>query len=405
MIQNPPRKKAPLNPGPVGGAPGHLGRVRAGGALLLLGIIVRMMGTIALIASSPSVRFGDTLFLLTSSVFFVLAGLVSLSRPGWKQWPRGWGLLALLGLLAAEGLGVLGLMSLVAEHEVSAAFLLVSAHPTAMIVAAGGLLGHIYALLRPGASMRRLSAGVLGMVIFFLVCWGGLGAYAVATESEVAAIFTFFSMMPLPFLAVATSLIMMAQISLSRPQACAAVADGLAQAGLTALPAETLPDGARVKAAAPGVVVSVRLDDARLPLAFTVSVDLPPGMEGLRISRRTPRSRAPRLGDMVLDQLVAVEGADPAEIAGRLAEGHSAVLAIIHGRPGSGVFGGKIHLRAAIGAGLRILPGSSARQIAEMRALVTQSVEEVLALREVLSAGAARPAAEQRARAPEGLRV
>ncbi|MFT4977809.1 MAG: hypothetical protein ACI8S6_003716, partial [Myxococcota bacterium] len=317
-----------------------------------------------------------------------------------------WGLLALGGLLAAEGAGLLGLLALAAGSEGGAALLLVGLHPAAMVVAAGGLLGHIRSLLRPGASMRRLATAVLAMVVFFLLGWAGMGALAIVLESEIAAVLAFLCMMPLPPLATAVALLMIAQASLSRSQAVAAVTAGLVEAGLTALPATPLPDGARIQVVSDGLPCAlwVRLDDARLPLAFTVSAALPPDMSGLRVARRGPRSRAPQLGDMVLDQLISVEGMPPGDAAALFAEEHSSVLAVIHGHPGSGVRDGAVHLRAAIGAGLRIMPGSTARQRAELQALVTRSVQEVLALRAVLAAEPPPTAATQRAKLPESAR-
>jgi len=403
MIQNPPRAKLPIDPGPVGGAPGHLGRVRWGGVLLLLAIGARLLGTVVLIAAVDDPGVLGVFPGVFSSLLFVVTGLVALSRPG-RLLPRGWAPVALAGLLAAELSVVLGSAALVLGLEQSAGLLLLAAHPGAMAVAAGGLLGHIRSLLRPGASMRTLSAFILVVVVAFLALWSLLGALGMATGRDGYFGLMVLTMLPLPIMATATSLVMMAQSGLPRLRAVVAVRTGLGAAGCRLLLDEPLPDGRYFLATRDGREVSVRVDDARLPLGVTVSAQLPAALSGLRITQRSARSHAPKLGDMVIDQLVAVEGMDPDAAAVLFSSEHSTLLSIIHGRPGSGVYDGAVHLRAAIGPGLRILPGSVSRQERELTALIERSVAEVSALVALLERApeAQAQAQAQRPRVPQG---
>lgn len=404
MIQSPPRKPTPRDPGPVGGAPGHLGRVRLGGALLLVAIPTRFLGTLTmlpLLSDLSGIHLGNVFFLGMSALMFSLAGGVSLSRVGWPHQPRGWGLVAAIGLFVAEVTVLFGLTQALAVKAIPSALSLLVVHPLAMAVAAGGLMGHMRALLRPGASMRRLTTGFLGMVMALLVFWAGMGAVGILLNVPLAIGLMIVGMLPLPVLAMLTSMMMMIQLGLSRAQASTAIIDALISARATDIRPTHRSDGVDFHASCRGLPVSVRLDDARLPLAVTVSVPLPPQASGLCVVKRTPGSRAPKLGNMVLDQLVAIDGLPPAEAAALLGSDHSALLEIIHGHPGSDICDGAIHLRAASGPGLKIFPGAAAGQQTALHKLIKHSVDDVLALHAVLcgpeaEAAPARPLAQLR---------
>ena len=402
-MRSPPRpsRKAARDPGPIGHAPGHLAQVRLGGGLLITAVIVRFLAVLGLLGADTV----GALLLLMSSGLFVASGAVSLRDPGRWAWRSRPGRGALLGLLGAEAMAVIGALYVLSgarwapwqsHADDGLTFLLATLHAALLVVAAGGLLGHIRQLLRPGAALRTLSSGLLVGVIALLSGW----AVAVPLGME----WLMICMIPLPPLALAVGMLMIAQRGLAHAQAVAAVERGLLAAGADIVRQEALPGGATWELRLGTASATLHLDDARLPLAVEVTAPVPASLSALRITpRRSSRARGVPTGDVMLDQLVCVEGVSEADAARLLAGQHGALLSVTQGRPGSAVRDGEVCLRAAVGVGSALMVPSSSAQALALESLVQSALHDATDLAAVLTQRATPSAADaaQRQRRPD----
>lgn len=405
------RQAAPQDPGLVGTATGHARRIRVGGVLLWAAVAQRALG-FALLFSDPSrPTIIGPLLLVCSAATFWACGAVSLSRPGqrlsWARGPARWGL---AGLTVAEAIGV----------GVAAAFLQVAAgfpspqeavdlqslmelllksmlpHSAALVVAALGLRGHLRATLRRGATLRRAVSFVLTLVVGALALWS-LGSsmfwmqdwatFTGPTPQPSLAIFglaLLLSMMALPPLALLVGGAMVAQRSLSTDRARAVVGTALTQGPLSGAACTVLGDGAHWTALLGDRACAVRLDVARLPLAVEIRVDLPLSLRALRLTQRSGPGGVAS-GDPLLDRLVSATGLPDEQLLALMNGLHGEILAVVQGRPGSGVRDGAVVLRASVGPGLVLLPGSADSQAARLDELVREGVDDAMALAAALA--------------------
>lgn len=374
-------RSTPKDPGQVGTAPGLLRRVRQAGGLLILSVAVRFIGFFALFVGMPWQMTPGVVILLISSVLFLATGGLSLSQPGRLRLARGparWGGLC---LAAAEVLAVVAALAFVfVSSSVAQKFMIqtiMPIHAGLLVGAAAGLLGHVRRLLRPGAPMRRSTTALLGMVIVLLLGW------AVAIPLELGGLL--LCMLPLPILATMVGLLMLTQRIPSRAAATSAIDQGLAGAGAIQVGhPQPEDDGVWWTAERGGRQLSVHLDDARLPLAVEITAHLDPVLSDLSLRRQLRKGEGVSTGDVMLDHLVTVEGISAERAAGLLSGQYGPVLSVLQGRPGSVVADGVVVLRASIGPGQDFIPRSAEAQCEALRELITEAVEDALALADAL---------------------
>ncbi len=362
-------------------APGLLRQVRQAGVLLILATAVRFVGFIALFVGMPRQVGLGVFILLLSSVLFISTGGLALSQPGRLRLARGparWGGLC---LAIAEALGVVAALAFVFLSSNAAEDLLLKTimpiHAAFLVGAAAGLMGHMRRLLRPGARLRRSTTLLLGVVMVLLAGW------AAAFPLELPGLI--LCMLPLPVLAVMVGLLMLSQRIPSRAAATSAIDQGLAGAGaLQVSHPQPEGDGVWWTAESGGRRLSVHLDDARLPLAVEITAHLAPVLSDLSLERQERKGDGVSTGDVMLDHLVTVEGISAERATGLLAGQYGPILAVLQGRPGSVVRDGAVVLRASIGPGQDLIPRSAFAQCEALRELITEAIEDALALAEAL---------------------
>jgi hypothetical protein len=368
----------PRDPGQIGRAPGHIRQINIAGALLIAATGARFFGFMMLFGDERSAL--GPLVLIASSVMFVLTGLTALGRPG-RLRASGAAYAAQVALFLAEAAAVAAALGylLIPSSYPDPGDILVQAvmplHALLLAGAAGGLLVHLRALLRPGAWMRRGTTALMAVVIILLLTW----SLAIPLEAHAMLL----AMLPLPPLAVIVGMAMIWQRELPRAQAMHAVEETLTQLRAELGEPTSLPDGARWSGHLGERALSVRLDDARLPVGVEVRLTLAPSLLSLKLTRRSGPAGVPT-GDMMLDRLVEVGGVSAAEAAALLSEQHGPVLSVTDGRPGSGVRDGQVIVCGALSGRSSVMAVHQESQKRELGALVHALVTDAAALADAL---------------------